>query len=108
MNRITTALITYSALLAGGGLFGYLKAGSLPSLIMSSIFAVLVLFSIYLNKEYSVIGYKATYGILAFLSAFFIFRTVVTGKFMPSGMLAILTLAVIVFMLLSSREVARG
>lgn len=108
MNKITTALITYSALLAGGGLFGYLKAGSLASLIMSSIFAVLVLLSIYINKEYPAIGYKATYGILAFLSAFFIYRIAVTGKFMPAGMLALLTLAVIGLLFLSTREVVEG
>ena len=108
MNKITTTLITYSALLAGGGLFGYLKAGSLPSLIMSSIFAILVLLSIYLNKEYPAIGYKATYGILAFLSVFFIYRTFITGKFMPAGMLAVISLAVLAFLFLFSRETVEG
>lgn len=108
MNKITTTLITYSALLAGGGLFGYLKAGSLPSLIMSSIFALLVLLSIYFNKEYPAISYKATYGILAFLSVFFLYRTLITGKFMPAGMLSIITLAVIGLLFLFSRETVEG
>lgn len=108
MNKITTALITYSALLAGGGLFGYIKAGSLPSLIMSSIFAILVLASIFVNREYPAIGYKATYGLLAFLSAFFVYRTVVTGKFMPAGMLALITLAVLALLFFSTREVVEG
>lgn len=108
MNKITATLITYSVLLAGGGLFGYLKAGSLASLIMSSIFAGLVLLSIFVNKEYPAVGYKATYGLLAFLSVFFLYRTSVTGKFMPAGMLALITLAVIGFMFLSTREAIEG
>ena len=108
MNKITTALITYSVILAGGGLFGFLKAGSLPSLIMSSIFAVLILLSLFVNKEYPAIGYKATYGLLAFLSAFFIYRTIVTGKFMPAGMLVLITLAMLGFLFLSTREVVEG
>ena len=108
MNKITATLISYSVLLAGGGLFGYLKAGSLPSLIMSSIFAILVLLSIYVNKEYPAIGYKATYGILAFLSLFFLYRVSATGKFMPAGMLALLTLAVIGYLFFSTREMIEG
>lgn len=108
MNKITLTLMTYSALLAGGGLFGYLKAGSLASLIMSGTFAILILLSIYINKESPAMGYKVSYGLLAFLSAFFLYRTVLTGKFMPAGMLAIITLGVIGLLFLFSRKAVEG
>lgn len=102
MNKITATLITYSALLAGGGLVGFLKAGSLPSLIMSAIFAALVLLSVFFNN------YKATYGLLVFLSIFFLYRLYLTGKFMPAGMLAAITLLVIGLLFLFSREAVEG
>lgn len=91
-------LILYSGLLLVGGFIGYILAGSVASLLMSGIFAFLLLLSIYFQKT------SATYLLLSFLSLFFIYRTVHTGKFMPSGILALLTLAVLTSLFLTDKQ----
>jgi len=104
MNKTQIALIAYSALLVIGGTVGFITAGSRASLIMSSSFALLTLLSLYVETNYPTVGYKMTYALLAILSAFFIYRSVHLGKFMPSGMLALITLAVIGFMYINNRN----
>lgn len=95
MNKV---LIFYSGLLVIGGLIGFISAGSMASLIMSTIFAFLILFSLYLENQY------LTTGLIAFLTLFFTYRAFQTGKFMPPGMLALITFGVLVMIL--SRQFA--
>ena len=104
MNKTNLLLIAYSALIFIGGFIGHQVSGSLASLIMSTAFAALILGSLFVAKKYPAIGYKMAYGLISFLSVFFIYRFALTGKFMPPGMLALISLGVIGAMFLIERK----
>jgi uncharacterized membrane protein (UPF0136 family) len=83
----------YIALLLIGGLIGFLKAKSKISLIMSLAFAVLL--GICAVEKLRV---EWSWGILSFLALIFFLRFLKTKKFMPSGMMLLVTLATIIAM----------
>jgi len=87
--RASLVLWIYIVLLVVGGLIGFLKAGSKVSLIMSVVFAALlslcatrVIFQPYVADI-----------LLAALLVVFGMRLAKTKKFMPSGLMLILTVA---------------
>ncbi len=85
----TSAIIlwVYILLLVAGGLMGYLKAGSKPSLIASSAFALaLVLCQVGLLPLP-----HAAEVLLGLLLVVFVMRLAKTKKFMPSGLMLAVT-----------------
>ncbi|MCI0748501.1 MAG: TMEM14 family protein [Verrucomicrobia subdivision 3 bacterium] len=85
----TTILWIYIVLLMTGGLVGYFKAGSKASLVASSAFAaVLILCAIRVIFQ----PYVADI-VLAVLLVFFAHRLTKSKKFMPNGLMVVLTLA---------------
>jgi uncharacterized membrane protein (UPF0136 family) len=84
-----TVLWVYIALLLVGGVMGFLKAGSKISLITSVVFSVaLALFAAH------VINWpRGADVLLVLLLIVFVIRYARTSKFMPSGLLIILSLA---------------
>ena len=101
---MTLLLIAYSVLLVIGGLIGYLTAGSLASIIMSSSFALLIVGSLFIKHYFPAIGYTLTYILLAALSSFFLFRAFHTGKFMPPGLLALVSIGVLIALLIQRNK----
>jgi uncharacterized membrane protein (UPF0136 family) len=101
LTACQVALGTYAVLLAAGGTIGYLKAGSRPSLWagLGSALAALVALLISLQNARWGMGLA---GLLALLLAgFFGYRFLVkTRKFMPAGLLAVLSVAVLVLAVL--------
>ena len=84
-----TVLWVYIVLLVAGGLVGFLKAGSKASLIASASFAAaLILCAIGVIFQPHVADI-----ILAVLLVFFAMRLSKTKKFMPNGLMLVLTLA---------------
>jgi uncharacterized membrane protein (UPF0136 family) len=90
-NFTTTLLWIYIVLLVAGGMVGYLKAGSRPSLIASISFAALlslcalgIIFQTYVADL-----------LLVALLVVFGLRLSKTRKFMPSGLMLAITLAVL-------------
>lgn len=87
-----TVLWVYIVLLVLGGLMGFLKAGSKASLIASSAFAAVLIMC-----ERGFIFQRGMADIvLAFLLVFFAVRLTKSKKFMPNGMMLILTLLALV------------
>ncbi len=81
-------LPVYIALLLVGGLMGYLKAGSKVSLITSIAFAIALAVFGYAPVPY---GPQIVLGLLVLLLVVFLMRYVKTRKFMPAGMMVLLT-----------------
>ncbi len=91
----TVVLWIYIALLLAGGLIGFLKAKSKASLIASSIFAVpLVLAALGVVKPPWVADI-----VIGFLLVFFGMKLAKGGKFMPAGMMVVLSIAALVLRL---------
>ena len=89
----TTVLWIYIVLLLVGGLIGFLKAGSKVSLTTSTISAALLILTT-LPGLFTV-GFRRGLAdvVMAALIVVFAIRLSKTKKFMPSGMLLVLTIA---------------
>jgi len=92
----------YGVLLAVGGLIGYFKAGSRPSLIAGMLSAVAAFAALGLSLGQNQLG--PPLGALLSIALFVLFGyryAIKTGKFMPSGMLAVISLVVLAVMILT-------
>jgi uncharacterized membrane protein (UPF0136 family) len=99
VEQITLGI--YAVLLAAGGLIGYIKAGSRPSLIAGLLSAVAAVTALGLSLGNSRWGVPL--GLLLSIVLFVLFGyryAVKTRKFMPSGLLAVLSLIVLAVMFL--------
>ena len=92
MLRPDVILWIYIVLLVVGGLIGFLKAGSKVSLIVSvSAAAILILCQIGVIFERRMIDI-----VLAILLVVFAWRLSESKKFMPAGLMLVLTIATLV------------
>ena len=95
----------YIVLLVAGGLMGFLKAGSKMSLIMSVAFAVplalcaLHVINVFYDRRETVNGQTRLHihfdladGLILFLLIFFSMRFAKGKKFMPAGLMTVLSL----------------
>jgi uncharacterized membrane protein (UPF0136 family) len=83
-----TVLWIYIVLLVAGGLVGFFKANSKASLIASCSFAAVLI----LCAKGIIFQPHAADIVLAILLIFFAYRLTKSKKFMPNGMMLILTL----------------
>lgn len=83
-------IAVYGALVFAGGLMGFIKAGSLPSLIMGGISALLLFVTSYgLLNGYSW-SQTAAFVIPLLLTLFFLYRFSGSYAFMPAGLMVLL------------------
>ncbi len=86
-----TILWIYIVLLVLGGLIGFLKAKSRVSLITSVAFAIVLGIC-----AMDILPIEVSWGILSFLALFFLIRFMKNKKFMPGGMMTLLTIVTII------------
>jgi uncharacterized membrane protein (UPF0136 family) len=89
-NLSSSVLITYALLVLAGGIYGYGKAGSLPSLIAgASLFVVLSLsaLSLYCSKNWA---YPLSMTVLLLSISLFAYRYSRSFHFWPGGLLGLL------------------
>ena len=90
--RPDVVLWIYIVLLVAGGLIGYLKAGSKISLIISSIFAAILTLC-----QIGVVFQRHMADIvLAILLVVFAWRLTESKKFMPAGLMLVITVLALV------------
>lgn len=96
MSKTQVVLLVYTALMEMGGLMGFLKAKSKASLIASSIFsAILILF------VFGILPIQYAWTVVGFLLVFFGMRLVKSKKFMPNGLMTILSALTLAWLFLS-------
>lgn len=90
-SALQISMLVFGILIVGGGVFGFLKAKSKASLIAGVVSGALMI------TAYSVSNRNVKQGLLfgaiicSVLAGVFVMRLAKTKKFMPSGMLLILT-----------------
>jgi uncharacterized membrane protein (UPF0136 family) len=95
------ALGIYAVLLAVGGVIGYTKAGSKPSLYAGLASAVAAILALGLSFQSADAGMIVAGLVALLLTAFFGYRFAVkTRKFMPAGLLAVVSFVVLAIAIL--------
>jgi uncharacterized membrane protein (UPF0136 family) len=89
------ALWAYVVLLLAGGLIGFIKAGSKISLFTSVLFAALLA----LCATGVIHPFWITSVLVGILAVVFVVRFIKTSKFMPSGLILLLSIALLVVLL---------
>lgn len=94
----------YGLYLIAGGLTGYCTACSIMSLVMGSLFGLLMIGSgvaIDQGKRY---GGVVTLSGAVLMTLFFLWRLTLTHKFFPAGLTALVSVAVILIFALSTKR----
>jgi uncharacterized membrane protein (UPF0136 family) len=91
MAAVKIYFIIFGILTIIGGIIGYVKAGSTPSIIAGSITGVLLLVSAFLLPERAVPGLLIGLITSLVLAGRFIPKFIQTHKAMPAGMMSILS-----------------
>jgi uncharacterized membrane protein (UPF0136 family) len=101
MNPAIVAAIAYGILTLIGGVAGYLKAKSKPSLISGLISGVLLIAAALMQLQGFPFGSLLARIITVALIAVFAFRFQKTRKFMPAGLMIVAGAIALTIMLLS-------
>ena len=91
MEAAKIHFVVFGALTIVGGVVGYVKAGSVASIIAGSIAGVLLLVAAFLLPEHRTAGLATVFVISLFLAAQFIPKFLRTGRVMPAGMMSVLS-----------------
>jgi uncharacterized membrane protein (UPF0136 family) len=90
MNQ--TVLWIYIVLLLVGGMIGFFKAGSKVSLIMSTVFAAVLIIVSLPGVFHETFARRTVDVVMAVLMVVFAIRLTKTKKFMPSGLMLAITI----------------
>jgi uncharacterized membrane protein (UPF0136 family) len=83
--------ILFGVLTIAGGIVGYVKAGSVASIVAGSITGVLLLVAAFLLPEHRAAGLATALVVSLLLAAQFVPKFLQTGRMMPAGMMSILS-----------------
>jgi uncharacterized membrane protein (UPF0136 family) len=96
MDATRLYFLIFGALTIIGGVIGYLKAQSVPSLIAGAITGVLLLFAGFILPQNRTAGLVTALIVSVLLAAQFVPKLIRTGKVMPAGLMSILSVIGIV------------
>jgi len=91
MESAKIYFVGFGVLTIAGGVVGYVKAGSVASIIAGSITGVLLLVAAFLLPEHRAIGLATAFIVSLLLAAQFVPKFIRTGRVMPAGMMSILS-----------------
>ena len=83
--------IIFGILTIAGGIIGYVKAGSTPSIIAGSITGILLLIAAWLLPEQRTAGLAIALIVSLLLAGQFLPKFMRTGAVMPAGMMSVLS-----------------
>ena len=83
--------IIFGILTIAGGIIGYVKAASVPSIIAGGITGILLLVAAFLLPEHRAAGLATAFIVSLLLGAQFVPKFLRTGRVMPAGMMSILS-----------------
>ena len=107
MRKTTIIVIVYAIAVLIGGIVGYCKAASLPSLISGSSFGLLLLLSALIMHRKKEWGYWMAFFLSVILQGFFTWRFAKSLNFFPAGFLSFVSLFVIIILALTLHKQRR-
>ena len=96
MNLAIAATIIYGLLAGFGGIFGYLKSQSKPSLVSGCISGIILLVAAFMQIQGNSLGLLISKVIILLLVIVFTVRLIKTKKFMPAGIMLIAGVAALI------------
>ena len=91
LNSARVYFLIFGILTIAGGIIGYVKAGSTPSIVAGSLTGMLLLIGGWLIPEHRIPGLIIVLVVSILLALQFIPKFIRTGKMMPAGMMSILS-----------------
>jgi len=91
MEAAKIYFIIFGLLTIAGGIMGYVKAGSVASIIAGAITGVLLLIAAFLLPEHRVAGLATALIVSILLAAQFLPKLLRTGKVIPAGVMSVLS-----------------
>ena len=101
MEAAKIYFIVFGALTIVGGIVGYVKAGSVASIIAGSITGVLLLVAAFLLPEHRMLGLATALIVSLLLAAQFIPKLLRTGRVMPAGIMSLLSVIGIIVVIVA-------
>lgn len=92
-------IVVYGVLVALGGILGYVKAKSIPSLVFGVASGIALLVCGWLASSHDVNGIRGAIVIGLLLGIFFGLRYASTCKLMPAGLMTVLSLLAVILLL---------
>lgn len=93
--------VVFGVLTVVGGIVGYVKAGSVASVIAGSITGVLLLVAAFLLPEHRAIGLATAFLVSLVLAVQFAPKFIRTGRVMPAGIMSILSVVGLVMAIIA-------
>jgi uncharacterized membrane protein (UPF0136 family) len=101
LSVVQPVLVVYALLLLIGGFIGFAKAGSRASLIAGIVSGLAALVAVYLTTQDPRLGLATGAVVALLLAGFFGYRFLrKTRKFMPAGLLSVVSILVLVIVAL--------
>lgn len=97
-------ILFYALLIFFGGMMGYAKAHSLSSLIAGTLCAFLLSIAAIGMIKKSLLAYFVALGSVSSLILFFTYRFFLTNKFMPAGLMVLLSVAALSALLFFTKQ----
>jgi|SRR5215470_4904591 len=91
MEAAKIYFVIFGVLTVVGGIVGYVKAGSVASIVAGSITGVLLIVAAFLLPQHRAVGLATGLVISLLLAAQFVPKFIRTGRVMPAGMMSILS-----------------
>ena len=96
MDATAIYFLVFGALTILGGIIGYVKAGSLPSIIAGTITGILLLVAGWILPNNRTLGIAIAFIVSLLLAVQFVPKLIRTAKMMPAGLMSILSVIGIV------------
>ena len=101
MEAARIYFIVFGILTIAGGVIGYVKAGSVPSIVAGAICGILLLVAAFIFAEHRPAGLALALFVSVVLAVQFIPKLLRTGKVMPAGMMSVLSVIGIIMAIMA-------
>ncbi len=108
MKIAGAAILAYGFLVLAGGIFGYVQAKSLPSLVTGGICGVILLVAGGFIWQGNMPAAFVAGAMALLLALFFAYRFSATGNFMPGGLMLALSFVAVVILVYGVFTSLRG